>query len=33
MEKRQEHPDKVSPDSHHDGLESGSEYVKVRHRA
>ncbi|XP_063265896.1 SH2 domain-containing protein 3C isoform X2 [Prinia subflava] len=28
LEKGQEHPDKISPDSHHDGLESGSEYVK-----
>ncbi|GAB0198428.1 SH2 domain-containing protein 3C [Grus japonensis] len=29
LEKGQEHPGKSSPDSHHDGLESGSEYVKV----
>ncbi|XP_062361492.1 SH2 domain-containing protein 3C isoform X1 [Cinclus cinclus] len=28
LEKGQEHPDRISPDSHHDGLESGSEYVK-----
>ncbi|XP_054704243.1 SH2 domain-containing protein 3C isoform X1 [Grus americana] len=28
LEKGQEHPGKSSPDSHHDGLESGSEYVK-----
>ncbi|XP_053852298.1 SH2 domain-containing protein 3C isoform X1 [Vidua macroura] len=28
LEKEQEHPDKIFPDSHHDGLESGSEYVK-----
>ncbi|CAN8198061.1 unnamed protein product [Coccothraustes coccothraustes] len=28
LEKGQEHADKISPDSHHDGLESGSEYVK-----
>uniref|UniRef100_A0A8C5J811 SH2 domain containing 3C n=1 Tax=Junco hyemalis TaxID=40217 RepID=A0A8C5J811_JUNHY len=28
LEKGQEHPDKISPASHHDGLESGSEYVK-----
>ncbi|XP_059720886.1 SH2 domain-containing protein 3C isoform X1 [Haemorhous mexicanus] len=28
LEKGREHPDKISPDSHHDGLESGSEYVK-----
>ncbi|XP_072739516.1 SH2 domain-containing protein 3C isoform X1 [Ciconia boyciana] len=27
-EKGQEHPSESSPDSHHDGLESGSEYVK-----
>ncbi|OPJ67853.1 SH2 domain-containing protein 3C isoform E [Patagioenas fasciata monilis] len=27
-EKEQEHPGKSSSDSHHDGLESGSEYVK-----
>ncbi|XP_057230574.1 SH2 domain-containing protein 3C isoform X1 [Malurus melanocephalus] len=28
LEKGQEHPDEISPDSHHDGLESSSEYVK-----
>ncbi|XP_049688704.1 SH2 domain-containing protein 3C isoform X1 [Accipiter gentilis] len=28
LEKGQEHPSESSPDSHHDGLESGSEYVK-----
>ncbi|XP_061332890.1 SH2 domain-containing protein 3C isoform X1 [Pezoporus flaviventris] len=27
-QKGQEHPSEISPDSHHDGLESGSEYVK-----
>ncbi|KAM6192912.1 SH2 domain-containing protein 3C isoform 1-T1 [Sarcoramphus papa] len=28
LEKGQKHPSENSPDSHHDGLESGSEYVK-----